>query len=74
VIYSMLHIIVLAFCSLIGGTVISIGFYTVMWGKATEQKEEEEDVGSQESPITENVPLLQTYETVNSTKKTDARV
>ncbi|XP_014517574.1 WAT1-related protein At3g28050 [Vigna radiata var. radiata] len=60
--------------SLIGGTVISIGFYTVMWGKATEQKEEEEDVGSQESPITENVPLLQSYATLNSTKKIDARV
>jgi len=48
-----------------------------MWGKATEQKEDkegEEDVGSQESPITENVPLLQSYVTVNSTKKIDGRV
>jgi len=72
-----LHIILLAFCSLIGATIISIGFYTVMWGKATEQKEDkegEEDVGSQESPITENVPLLQSYVTVNSTKKIDGRV
>ncbi|RDX65316.1 WAT1-related protein [Mucuna pruriens] len=60
--------------SIIGATIISIGFYTVMWGKATEQKEdEEEDVGSQESPITENVPLLQSL-TVNSTKKIDGSV
>ncbi|KAH1192497.1 WAT1-related protein [Glycine max] len=60
--------------SIIGATIISIGFYTVMWGKATEQKEEEgeeENVGSQESSITENVPLLQSYITVNSTKKID---
>jgi len=72
-----LHIIVLAFCSLIGATTISIGFYSVMWGKATEQKEDEEreeDVSSQESAITENVPLLQSHVTVNSTKKIDGRV
>ncbi|RZB45943.1 WAT1-related protein isoform B [Glycine soja] len=63
--------------SIIGATIISIGFYTVMWGKATEQKEEEgeeENVGSQESSITENVPLLQSYITVNSTKKIDGSV
>ncbi|KAL2335625.1 hypothetical protein Fmac_016838 [Flemingia macrophylla] len=57
--------------SIIGATVISIGFYTVMWGKATEQKEEEEDVRSQESPTTENAPLLQNNKTVNSTKNMD---
>jgi len=48
-----------------------------MWGKATEQKEDEEreeDVSSQESAITENVPLLQSHVTVNSTKKIDGRV
>lgn len=48
-----------------------------MWGKATEQKEEEEEeenVGSQESSITENIPLLQSYITVNSTKKIDGSV
>ncbi|KAG4958832.1 hypothetical protein AAZX31_13G056800 [Glycine max] len=63
--------------SIIGATIISIGFYTVMWGKATEQKEEEEEeenVGSQESSITENIPLLQSYITVNSTKKIDGNV
>ena len=65
------------FCSIIGATIISIGFYTVMWGKATEEKEEaekEEDAGSQESPTTENVPLLQSYKTVNSQKKLDVNV
>jgi len=38
--------ILLAYCSLIGATTISIEFYTVIWGKATEQKEDEEEVGS----------------------------
>ncbi|XP_027359016.1 WAT1-related protein At4g15540-like [Abrus precatorius] len=61
--------------SVIGATIISIGFYTVMWGKATEEKEEEEDdVGSQESPTTENVPLLQSSKTVNFTKNIDGSV
>ncbi|OIW07270.1 hypothetical protein TanjilG_08385 [Lupinus angustifolius] len=45
--------------SLVGATIISIGFYTVMWGKATEQVNEV--VPSQESPTIENVPLLQSY-------------
>ncbi|XP_061369727.1 WAT1-related protein At3g28050-like isoform X1 [Gastrolobium bilobum] len=54
--------------SIIGATIISIGFYTVMWGKATEEKEEE-NVGNQESPTAENVPLLRSYKTVNSEKK-----
>ncbi|XP_027351463.1 WAT1-related protein At3g28050-like [Abrus precatorius] len=47
--------------SLVGATIISIGFYTVMWGKAKE--EVDEDVTGQESPTTENVhvPLLQSY-------------
>lgn len=47
-----------------------------MWGKATELKEVEEggDAGSQESPTTENVPLLQSYKTVNSTNKMDGSV
>jgi len=51
--------IVSEFCSKIGATVTSIGFYTVMWGKATE--EIEEDVGSLESPTTENVPIFQIH-------------
>lgn len=48
--------------SIIGGTVISIGFYTVMWGKAKE--EEEDGFASQESSQTiENDPLLKGYKT-----------
>ncbi|XLV03533.1 hypothetical protein S245_017870, partial [Arachis hypogaea] len=60
---------------IIGATVISIGFYTVMWGKATEEKEEEV-VGSHESPTTEHehVPLLQNCKTVNSQKNVDVNV
>ncbi|KAE9620052.1 hypothetical protein Lal_00040379 [Lupinus albus] len=59
--------------SIIGATIISIGFYTVMWGKGKEEKEE--DVNSlQESLSTENVPLLQSYENVNSKKKIDGNV
>ena len=60
------------FCSIIGATIISIGLYTVLWGKALE--ETEEDFGSQESPTTENVPLLQSYNIVNSEKKIDENV
>ncbi|KAL5080089.1 hypothetical protein RYX36_008510 [Vicia faba] len=46
---------------IIGATIISIGLYGVLWGKAKE--EIEEDVGSLESPSTENAhaPLLQNY-------------
>ncbi|KAK7395693.1 hypothetical protein VNO78_16259 [Psophocarpus tetragonolobus] len=53
--------------SLVGATIISIGFYTVMWGKATE--EVEQDVPGQQLPITENVPLLQSYKTDAAEKK-----
>ncbi|KAJ7970882.1 WAT1-related protein [Quillaja saponaria] len=49
--------------SLVGATIISIGFYTVMWGKATEEKDDEERVGSMATTTTQNVPLLQSYET-----------
>ncbi|MCH99392.1 nodulin MtN21/EamA-like transporter family protein, partial [Trifolium medium] len=47
--------------SLIGATIISIGFYTVMWGKATE--EVVEDVPIHETTTTQNAPLLQSYKT-----------
>ncbi|CAK8565631.1 unnamed protein product [Lathyrus sativus] len=47
--------------SIIGATIISIGLYAVLWGKATE--EIEEDVGFLGSPSTENAPLLQSYTT-----------
>lgn len=63
---------VCAFCSLIGATIISIGFYTVMWGKAKE--EVVEDVSGHETQTTQNVPLLQSYETDRVQKKMDANV
>ncbi|WJX70344.1 hypothetical protein P8452_54466 [Trifolium repens] len=47
--------------SIIGATIISIGLYGVLWGKAKEELEE--DVGSLESPYIENEPLLQSYRT-----------
>ncbi|XVF58119.1 hypothetical protein PTKIN_Ptkin07bG0037300 [Pterospermum kingtungense] len=48
--------------SLIGATIISIGFYTVMWGK--EKEEMAEDCGSVtgvDSASSRKVPLLQSY-------------
>ncbi|GMY13446.1 WAT1-related protein At3g28050-like [Fagus crenata] len=48
--------------SLVGATIISIGFYTVMWGKAKEEIGEDHGVSSPESPpTTQKVPLLQSY-------------
>lgn len=44
-----------------------------MWGKATEE-EVVEDVPSQETPTTQNVPLLQGYEADRVEKKMDASV
>ncbi|KAL2950820.1 hypothetical protein AAZX31_19G011000 [Glycine max] len=52
--------------SVVGATIVSIGLYAVLWGKAKE--EIEEDVGSQESPTIENVPLLQSHRTETSEK------
>ncbi|KAG5059834.1 hypothetical protein AAZX31_01G071000 [Glycine max] len=54
--------------SIVGATIISIGFYTVMWGKATEENVGE-DVPGQQSPTTENVPLLQSCKTDTAEKK-----
>ncbi|KAK7266168.1 hypothetical protein RIF29_18810 [Crotalaria pallida] len=47
--------------SIFGATIVSIGLYTVLWGKAKE--EAEEYVDNLESPSTENVPLLHSYKT-----------
>ncbi|KAK8652432.1 hypothetical protein V6N13_126465 [Hibiscus sabdariffa] len=47
--------------SLIGATIISIGFYTVMWGK---EKEEIGECGNEtmiDSPSSQRTPLLQSY-------------
>ncbi|XP_048139625.1 WAT1-related protein At3g28050-like isoform X2 [Rhodamnia argentea] len=45
--------------SLIGATILSIGFYIVMWGKAKEEVVEESVESRLESPSFEKVPLLQ---------------
>ncbi|XWS40781.1 hypothetical protein CRYUN_Cryun17cG0024900 [Craigia yunnanensis] len=50
--------------SLIGATIISIGFYTVMWGKAKEAIAEDCCSGSGisiDSPSSHKAPLLQSY-------------
>ncbi|KAJ4839159.1 hypothetical protein Tsubulata_028392 [Turnera subulata] len=54
--------------SLIGATIISVGFYTVMWGKYKEEVKEDLGVGSRESSSSsssssesQKVPLLQSY-------------
>ncbi|XP_020232161.1 WAT1-related protein At3g28050 [Cajanus cajan] len=58
--------------SIIGAAIISIGLYGVLWGKATEDIEE--DVGRSESATTENVPLLRGYKTEASEMKADGNV
>ncbi|CAJ2665477.1 unnamed protein product [Trifolium pratense] len=58
--------------SIIGATIISIGLYGVLWGKASE--EIEEDVDILESPSTENAPLLQSYRTETFEKTKDGNV
>jgi drug/metabolite transporter (DMT)-like permease len=46
--------------SLVGATIISVGFYTVMWGKAKEEMADCE-VSSLESPTSIKAPLLQNW-------------
>ncbi|CAN6702670.1 unnamed protein product [Malus baccata var. baccata] len=53
--------------SLVGATIISIGFYTVLWGKTKEEAGEEYVPASLESPsTTHKAPLLQNYKNENS--------
>ncbi|XP_022739811.1 WAT1-related protein At3g28050-like [Durio zibethinus] len=48
--------------SLIGATIISIGFYTVMWGKAKEEMADDCGNGTtMDPPSSYQVPLLQSY-------------
>ncbi|RVX08908.1 hypothetical protein VitviT2T_022489 [Vitis vinifera] len=49
--------------SVIGATIITMGFYTVMWGKAQEDMVEDCTIGSLESPSAQKAPLLQNYKT-----------
>ncbi|CAL2250434.1 unnamed protein product [Prunus armeniaca] len=47
--------------SLVGATTISIGFYTVLWGKAKEEAVEDSVADSLEAPSAHKAPLLQKY-------------
>lgn len=49
------------FRSIIGAAIISVGFYTVMWGKAKEAMDESGEIGDPESASNPKVPLLQKY-------------
>lgn len=50
-----------AFYSLLGATIISVGFYTVLWGKSKEETGEDSGADSLGSPSSNKAPLLQTY-------------
>ncbi|KAM7511446.1 hypothetical protein LguiB_010321 [Lonicera macranthoides] len=45
--------------SVIGATIISVGFYTVMWGKAKEEMGEDNEINCLESSTSSKTPLLQ---------------
>ncbi|THG02857.1 hypothetical protein TEA_021781 [Camellia sinensis var. sinensis] len=47
--------------SVVGATIISVGFYTVMWGKAKEEMAEGSETGDLEWSPDRKVPLLQSY-------------
>ncbi|KAL6960639.1 hypothetical protein U1Q18_038403 [Sarracenia purpurea var. burkii] len=49
--------------SIVGATIISFGFYTVMWGKAKEEMAEGGEIGDLESSSNQKVPLLSSYKT-----------
>lgn len=51
-------------CSVIGSLIISLGFYSVMWGKAQEDKGDKLPVADMTDTSSESVPLLR--ESVNS--------
>ncbi|XP_071915123.1 WAT1-related protein At3g28050-like isoform X2 [Coffea arabica] len=47
--------------SILGATVIALGFYTVMWGKTKEEMEECDDISFLETSANHKLPLLQNY-------------
>lgn len=57
----LLSNVFLNLCSLIGATVIVIGFYSVMWGKTTEEKIDEDIGVSRLESTSQDAPLLQNY-------------
>lgn len=59
--YIHFHFLFLCVGSVIGGTLISIGFYTVMWGKAKEEKADIDTHHVAPSSHSKRVPLLMNY-------------
>ncbi|KAL2552405.1 WAT1-related protein [Forsythia ovata] len=55
--------------SIIGATIIAIGFYTVMWGKTKEELVEFDEISDLESSATQKHPLLQSYKTEGTEKR-----
>ncbi|KAK4477401.1 hypothetical protein RD792_016622 [Penstemon davidsonii] len=55
--------------SIIGATIIAIGFYTVMWGKAKEEWGELDETTDLEISTPEKYPLLQSYGTEVAQKR-----
>ncbi|XP_059670192.1 WAT1-related protein At3g28050-like [Cornus florida] len=50
--------------SVVGATIISIGFYTVMWGKAKEDMSDDSEIGDSALPSTHKILLLQSYKNI----------
>lgn len=48
---------VILFCSIVGSIIISCGFYTVVWAKSREEKDEK----SEDRLPNSNAPLLKDY-------------
>ncbi|CAA2994609.1 WAT1-related At3g28050-like [Olea europaea subsp. europaea] len=55
--------------SIIGATIIAIGFYTVMWGKTKEGIAEFDEISDLESVATQKHPLLRSYKTEGTEKR-----
>lgn len=55
------------FCSVIGGVIICIGFYAVIWGKAKEERTEDESgLSGLGTSSNGKVPLLQSHKVEDS--------
>lgn len=50
-------------CSVIGAAIIALGFYTVIWGKAKEEKMAEDVSAGGVNPSSHRAPLLQNKST-----------
>lgn len=57
--------------SILGATVIALGFYTVMWGKTKEEVEECDNISFVEASANHKLPLLQNYNAENKQNTRD---